>query len=287
MEIFAGIESWGPTLWSNEIRYLEPATGFPRSLPLPAMSARRPVIGIPADRRTLGAHPFHAVGEKYITPLLRFSGALPLLIPSLGEELGQAELVEELDGLLFTGSPSNVEPHHYGGEQSRAGTLHDPARDATTLRLIPRAIAAGVPVLGICRGFQEMNVAGGGTLWQHVHEVPGKNVHHEDENAPLDVQYGPAHEVTLAQGGLLAGIAGRGRITVNSLHHQGVRDLGAGLIEEARADDGLIEAFRVAGARRFALAVQWHPEWNAGQDSFSTALFQAFGDAARERAASK
>jgi putative glutamine amidotransferase len=251
------------------------------------MSARRPVIGIPADRRVLGNHPFHAVGEKYITPLLRISGALPLLIPSLGDELGLESLVEDLDGLLFTGSPSNVEPRHYGGEQSRAGTLHDPARDATTLSLIPRAIAAGVPVLGICRGFQEMNVAAGGTLWQHVEEVPGKFVHHEDESQPLDVQYAPAHEVSLAPGGLLARIAGRGRITVNSLHHQGVRELGAGLVAEAEADDGLVEAFRVAGAPRFALAVQWHPEWNAGQDDFSTALFQAFGDAARGRAARK
>ncbi len=233
----------------------------------------------------LGLHPFHAVGEKYVTPLLGIAGCLPLLIPSLGEELGLEALVAELDGLLFTGSPSNVEPHRYGDEASRPGTLHDPDRDATTLGLIPRAIAAGVPVLGICRGFQEMNVAHGGTLWQHVHEQPGHLVHHEDTTQPLEVQYGPAHEVTLAAGGVLAGIAGATRITVNSLHHQGVRQLGAGLVEEARADDGLIEAFRVAGARRFALAVQWHPEWQATRNAFSTALFRAFGAAAHERAA--
>jgi putative glutamine amidotransferase len=233
----------------------------------------------------LGAHPFHAVGEKYITPLLRIANAMPLLIPSLGDELAMGDLLAELDGILFTGSPSNVEPRHYGGEASREGTLHDPRRDATTLSLIPRAIAAGVPVLGICRGFQEMNVASGGTLWQHVEEVPGKSVHHEDLSQPLDVQYGPAHEVTLAEGGWLERIAGARRIRVNSLHHQGVRDLGAGLIEEARADDGLIEAFRVGTARRFALAVQWHPEWQAQTQAFSIALFKAFGDAARERAA--
>jgi putative glutamine amidotransferase len=251
------------------------------------MSARRPVIGIPADRRMLGLHPFHAVGEKYISPLLDIAGCLPLLIPALGEELGLEALVAELDGLMFTGSPSNVEPHRYGGEASRPGTLHDPERDATTLSLIPGAIAAGVPVLGICRGFQEMNVAFGGTLWQHVHEVPGRRVHHEDATQPLDVQYGPAHEVNLVPGGLLAGIAGDGRITVNSLHHQGVRELGPGLVAEAYAEDGLIEAFRVARARRFALAVQWHPEWKPEQNAFSTALFQAFGDAARARAADK
>jgi len=249
------------------------------------MPARRPVIGIPADRRMLGLHPFHAVGEKYITPLLGIAGCLPLLIPSLGEELGLEALVAELDGLMFTGSPSNVEPRHYGGEASRPGTLHDPERDATTLALIPRAIAAGVPVLGVCRGFQEMNVAYGGSLWQHVHEQPGHRVHHEDTTQPLDVQYGPAHEVTLAPGGLLAAIAGTARITVNSLHHQGVRTLGPTLVEEARADDGLIEAFRVGGARRFAVAVQWHPEWKPRENAFSTALFKAFGAAARERAA--
>lgn len=251
------------------------------------MPARRPVIGIPADRRTLGGQPFHMVGEKYITPLLAISGALPLLIPSLGDELGLAELVEELDGLLFSGSPSNIEPHRYGGEPSREGTLHDPARDATTLSLIPRAIAAGVPVLGICRGFQEINVAFGGTLWQHVAEQPGMRVHHEDPTQPLDVQYAPAHEVTLVPGGLLERIGGRPRIMVNSVHHQGVRDLAPGLIAEAHADDGLVEAFRVGGARRFALAVQWHPEWKAEQDEFSTALFKAFGAAARERAGEK
>ena len=249
------------------------------------MSARRPVIGIPADRRMLGPHPFHAVGEKYIAAVLRQSNALPLLIPSLGDELGLQELVDELDGLLFTGSPSNVEPARYGGDASRPGTLHDPSRDATTLGLIPRAIAAGVPVLGVCRGFQEMNVAFGGTLWQHVEEQPGYQVHHEDVSTPLDVQYAPAHEVTFVPGGLLAGIAGSARVMVNSLHHQGVRELGAGLIEEARAADGLIEAFRVRDARRFALAVQWHPEWKAQENPFSTALFKAFGDAARERAA--
>jgi putative glutamine amidotransferase len=249
------------------------------------MSARRPVIGIPADRRMLGAHPFHAVGEKYITPLLSISGALPLLIPSLGEELGLPALLAELDGLLFTGSPSNVEPQHYGGEASRPGTLHDPQRDATTLALIPRAVAAGIPVLGVCRGFQEMNVAFGGMLWQHVHEVPGHRVHHEDTTRPLDEQYGPAHEVILTAGGLLARIADKERITVNSLHHQGVRTLGPLLVEEGRAEDGLIEAFRVQDARRFAVAVQWHPEWKPRENPFSIALFQAFGAAARERAA--
>jgi putative glutamine amidotransferase len=249
------------------------------------MPARKPIIGVSADRRVLAGHAFHMAGEKYLAAVLRGSGALPLVIPSLGDELDLPQLLSELDGLLFTGSPSNVEPGHYGGDPSRPGTLHDPERDATTLTLIPRAVVAGVPVLGICRGFQEMNVAFGGTLWQHVHEVPGQAVHHEDLTAPLNEQYGPAHAVTLTPGGMLAKIGGTERVVVNSLHHQGVRTLAPGLIEEARADDGLIEAFRVRDARRFALAVQWHPEWKAAENPLSTALFKAFGDAARERAA--
>jgi putative glutamine amidotransferase len=251
------------------------------------MSSKRPLIGIPADRRMLGSHPFHAVGEKYITAVLDAAGALPLLIPSIGRELALDELLDDVDGLLFTGSPSNVEPHHYQGEPSLPGTLHDPARDATTLPLLPKAIAAGVPVLGICRGFQEINVALGGTLWQQIHTVPGHQVHHEDTSQPLDVQYGPSHPVRLQEGGVLRAIAGTDTLMVNSLHHQGVRELAPGLIAEARAPDGVIEAFRVAGARRFALAVQWHPEWKPLDNAFSSALFQAFGEAARDRAAAR
>lgn len=248
---------------------------------------KRPVIGIPADRRWLDAHPFHCVGEKYVAAVLDAAGALPLMVPSLGDGLAIDDLLPALDGLLFTGSPSNVEPHHYGGDPSEPGTLHDPARDATTLPLIPRAIAAGVPVLGICRGFQEMNVAYGGTLWQALETVPGFMTHHEDEAAPLEVQYGPAHDVSLVAGGLLAGLSGDTRLRVNSVHHQGVKDLAPGLVAEARAPDGVIEAFRVDGAATFAVAVQWHPEWMATRDAFSQALFKAFGDAARQRAAAR
>jgi len=244
----------------------------------------RPVIGIPADRRMLGLQPFHVVGEKYITALLG-AGTLPVLVPSLGEELAAGELLGALDGLLLTGSASNVEPHHYRGDPSAPGTLHDPARDATTLPLIPRAVKTGVPVLGICRGFQEMNVAFGGTLWQHVHEQPGLAVHHEDLSQPLDVQYGPAHDVRLAEDGLLRTLnGGAERLTVNSLHHQGIRDLAPGARIEALAPDGLVEAFSLPAAPALTLAVQWHPEWKASDNAFSRALFAEFGRAARRRA---
>lgn len=251
------------------------------------MAPARPLIGIPADRRVVGLHPFHMVGEKYARAVLDAADALPLIIPSLAEELRLDDLLGRLDGILFTGSPSNVEPHHYAGSPSAPGTLHDPARDATTLPLIRKAVQAGIPVLGICRGFQEMNVAFGGTLHQKVHEVPGYSDHRDDESQPLEVQYGPAHDVVLEPGGILRGLASTDRLRVNSLHSQGIARLGPGLVVEARAPDGLIEAFRVANAPRFAVAVQWHPEWQAISNPFSKALFAAFGSASRERAQSK
>ena len=248
------------------------------------MSFRRPVIGLPADRRMIGRHPFHAVGEKYIRAVVEAAGAIPFLIPSLGDALALDEVLERLDGILFTGSPSNVEPHHYEGAPSAPGTLHDPHRDATTLPLIPSAVTHGVPVLGICRGFQEMNVAFGGTLHQRVHEVTGMMDHRDDESQPLETQYGPIHEVYLEPGGLLRQLAGSEQVRVNSLHSQGVDRLGTDLAVEARAPDGLVEAFRVKSASRFAIAVQWHPEWQVMSNTFSRALFAAFGAASLERA---
>jgi putative glutamine amidotransferase len=248
------------------------------------MANVRPLIGIPADRRVLGHHPFHCVGEKYINAVADGAQAIPVLIPSLGDGLDIEAIVSSVDGLLLTGSPSNVEPHHYRGPASAPGTLHDPHRDATTLPMIPRAVKLGLPVLAICRGFQEMNVAFGGSLHQKLHEVAGFKDHRDDESQPLDIQYGPAHEVNLAGGGWLREWARTDRIVVNSLHSQGIDSLGAGLVIEARAPDGVIEAFRVEDAP-FALAVQWHPEWKFYENEFSRALFAAFGAAAAKRAA--
>jgi putative glutamine amidotransferase len=251
------------------------------------MSAKRPVIGLPADRRMIGHHPFHAVGEKYLLAVAQAADAVPLLVPALGDNVSVDEILDRLDGLVFTGSPSNVEPSHYSGPASAPGTLHDAARDATTLPLIPAAIERGIPVFGICRGFQEMNVAFGGTLHQRLYEVQGLSDHREDETQPLDVQYGPAHDVVLEPGGVLRGLAGTDRVRVNSLHSQGVDRLGERLIVEARAPDGVVEAFRVKNAPRFALAVQWHPEWKVMSNDFSRALFAAFGASTRERLAQK
>ncbi len=223
-------------------------------------------------------------GEKYMTAVAQGAGGIPVLLPALGDAEDIAEVLRHLDGILLPGSPSNVEPHRYAGSPSAPGTLHDPNRDATTLTLIPQAVQMGVPLLGICRGFQEINVAFGGSLLQRVHETPGHLDHRDDESAELEVQYGPAHEVRLEPGGLLHRLAGADQVPVNSLHWQGVERLGRDLIVEARAPDGLIEAFQVRNSPRFALAVQWHPEWQAMSNPFSRALFAAFGDASRERA---
>jgi putative glutamine amidotransferase len=231
----------------------------------------------------IGPHPFHAVGEKYIAAIVQAADCLPLLIPVLESPLDVTEILARVDGIFFPGSPSNVEPARYAGQPSVPGTLHDPHRDATTLSLIPRAVADGVPVFGVCRGFQEMNVAFGGTLHQRVHEVSGLDDHREDKEQPLEVQYGPAHDVVLEPGSVLRGLSGQERIRVNSLHWQGVDALGPDLAVEARATDGLVEAFRVKSAPAFALAVQWHPEWQVMGNPFSKALFAEFGKAARNR----
>ena len=246
--------------------------------------SRLPLIGVTACSKQIGPHPYHIVGDKYVRAVAVGAGGLPLIIPSLGDLLDLSELIDNLHGLLFTGSPSNVETHHYSGPASEPGTLHDPARDQTTLPLLRLAIEAGVPVLGICRGFQEMNVAFGGTLHQKVHAVEGMMDHREPENEPLEVQYAPSHPLFIQPGGVLDGLGLPSEIAVNSIHGQGVARLAPGLHVEALAPDGLVEAFSVSGAKSFALGVQWHPEWQVRSNPNYLAIFQAFGEACRKRA---
>lgn len=241
----------------------------------------QPLIGVPSDRKQIGPHPYQAVGEKYLRALVDTGCGLPLLLPSLTPTLPLAELLAGLDGVLLTGSYSNIEPHHYNDEGSYPGNLHDPARDATTLSLVRTAIAMGIPLLAVCRGLQEVNVALGGTLYQQVHATPGFDNHREDPTQPLEVQYGPAHPVRLSAGGLLHGIAGSDEVQVNSLHGQGIRRLGEGLLVEATAPDGLIEAVRLDSPECFLLALQWHPEWKVLDNPFYTGIFQAFAAAVR------
>ncbi len=237
--------------------------------------------------RLLGRHPFHCVGNKYVEAVAIGADTTPVLLPALAGRFNLEAALHLVDGLLFTGSPSNVAPSHYGAELSgeHLADFLDPARDDTTLPLIRAAVAREIPILGLCRGCQEINVACGGTLHQEVHFVPGFNDHREDESAPLDEQYAASHMVHFEKGGLLERLAGRSEAMVNSLHGQGVDRLAPGMIVEARAPDGLIEAFRIEGARTFALAVQWHPEWRFDSNPLSIAIFREFGEACRQRQA--
>jgi putative glutamine amidotransferase len=246
--------------------------------------SRLPLIGVTACTKQIGLHSYHISGDKYVRAVAVAAKGLPLILPSLAELLDPAELLSSLDGLLFTGSPSNVEPYYYGGPASLPGTAHDPERDRTTLPLIRAAVAVGVPVLGICRGFQEMNVAFGGSLHQQVHEVATFMDHREQSNESVEVQYGPSHTMHIQPGGVLAGLGLPSEIEVNSIHGQGVERLAPGLRIEALAPDGLIEAISVETGAGFAIGVQWHPEWQVTSNPHYLAIFQAFGDACRARA---
>ncbi len=244
------------------------------------LDSTAPLIGIPVDVRRLDDQPFHVVGEKYITAISDAAGGLPMLIPALGQRLDLEDLIRRLDGLLLTGSPSNVAVHHYGGAPDRADSPQDPDRDALTLPLVRTALAAGLPIFCICRGFQELNVALGGTLHTQVHQQDGRDDHRAPQGS-YDERYGPRHPVQLVPGGAFARILETTEIQVNSLHWQGIDRLADDLIVEGRAADGTIEAVQVKNARNFALGVQWHPEYRAAENPVSLALFRAFGDAAR------
>lgn len=246
----------------------------------------KPVVLLPACNRRGRDHASHTVGAKYVEAV-RLAGCLPLVVPSAdGSEIDT--LLDLADGVMLTGSPSNVHPEHFGEPVLDPSLPLDPLRDAWTLPLIRRAIERGVPLLGICRGLQEVNVALGGSLHQAVHRIAGLRDHREaggDETAPLEQRYGPAHPVEITPGGLLARLLGTDSIEVNSLHGQAVDRLAPGLRVEARAPDGLVEGFSVERAPAFNLCLQWHPEWQAQDNPDSMRIFNAFGDACRARRA--
>ena len=244
---------------------------------------RKPIVLIPSDLKQIGEHPFHAVGQKYILAVAQGAQALPLLVPAISNHLDIDELLATADGIMLTGSPSNVHPSHFGQAVHNPALPLDLARDALTLKLIKAAIAAEIPLLAICRGFQELNVAFGGSLHQAVQEVAGKHDHREAKDLNLDGQYAPVHQVNLVANGQLAKILGTKETMVNSLHGQGIDRLGAGLSADAHAPDGLIEALTVNNASAFALGVQWHPEWKVMENPSYLAIFKAFGDACRSR----
>lgn len=244
-----------------------------------------PLIGVTACRIRTESHAQQRVTEKYVTVVVEEVGGCPLMIPALETGIDPWLLVRRLDGILLTGSPSNVEPQHYKGGSSESPDEHDPARDAVTLPLIRAAVAAGLPILGLCRGVQEINVAFGGTLEQCIHNDPGKLDHRMRRDASFDAKYRKAHPVTLTPGGVLEQIAGPGPHMVNSLHGQGIDRPGPRVRVEAVAPDGVVEAVSIADAPGFALGVQWHPEWPRPCAGIDRAIFQAFAAAVRAHGA--
>lgn len=230
------------------------------------------LIGIPACTKFIAGYVQHATPARYGASLIAAANGIPVLIPPEGEAM--LPLLDRIDGIMFNGSPSNVAPTRYGADFDATPNDHDPERDATTLPLIRAALERGIPILCICRGLQELNVALGGTLYQEVHKIPGRMDHRGGEG---EQRFAIKHEVALT--GELARIIGKPSIAVNSLHGQAIDQLAPGLVVEATAPDGTIEAVRVKDAPGFNIAVQWHPEWEVTHFPDRKILFEAFGAA--------
>jgi putative glutamine amidotransferase len=245
------------------------------------MPAPKPLVWLPACHRDLDLSDpggYTVLADRYAAAVTAF-GLQPVLFP-LASAQDVVPLLAHVDGVLLTGSPSNVEARHFGADVLPHDLL-DPRRDALTMALVPAALEQGVPLFGVCRGLQEVNVALGGSLYQQVHDEPGLMDHREPADASLAVQFAARHEVLLQPGSAFQSWAGGTRATVNSLHGQGIRRLGAGLVPEALAPDGLVEGVRIEGARAFAYAVQWHPEWRHEQHPFYQRTLEAFAAACR------
>ena len=241
----------------------------------------RPVAGIICCTRTVGIEPAQAVMNRYVASAMAYADAAALLVPSMPGLMRAADVASRLDGLLLTGSPSNLDPGAYGEAADDAPGPFDPARDAMTGDLIRAMLDLGRPVFGICRGFQELNVAFGGTLRRDVSENPDLLRHHAPDLVGFNEMFDHVHDVELTPGGVLADALGQARIRVNSVHYQGVQRLGEGLSVEAQADDGVVEAFSTRVNTAPVLAVQWHPEWRTGENPQSQVFFGIFGRALR------
>jgi putative glutamine amidotransferase len=240
----------------------------------------KPVVGIIGNAHLVNdEYPVQAVGVSNIEAVADLTGAIPLLVPALPRVAAIAELVEACHGFVFTGGRPNVHPRHYGHEPTEKHGAFDPDRDAVTLPLIHECVARGVPVFGICRGFQEFNVAFGGSLHPEIREIPGRMNHRMPPDGSLEEKFAIRHPVRLADGGRFHRLLGATEVMVNSLHGQGILEKAARIVIEGWAPDDTAEALVVQDAPGFALAVQWHPEWNAAVDPVSRPLFQAFGQA--------
>lgn len=241
--------------------------------------ALRPVLGIIACNRVVGTEPAQAVMERYVRAAMTYADVAALIIPSLPDLMTAAEVAPRLDGILLTGSPSNVAPARYGDVHGDGP--FDTSRDEIAIGMIDRMIHASKPVFGICRGFQEINVALGGTLRRDTSCSDDLIRHHAPDGAEFDAMFDHRHAVTLNVGGMLAHHFGKGALDVNSVHYQGIGILAPGLSIEATAPDGLIEAYSARPNGAPLLAVQWHPEWGTEHDPDSQSYFRLLGKALR------
>ncbi|HSH48874.1 MAG TPA: gamma-glutamyl-gamma-aminobutyrate hydrolase family protein [Halomonas sp.] len=239
----------------------------------------RPLVAVIACRRDVEGHPAHMVTDKYLTAL-RTYGLDPVVLPVWEDADAEhaRRLLSHFDGLMLTGSYTNVEPGRYGAERAPENTRDDLHRDAAALSWLPTSLALDMPLLCICRGFQELNVAFGGTLHQAVQNQPGK-LDHREPKGDVAEQYAPAHALSIEPGGVLASLYSERSARVNSLHQQGIDRLGDGLSVEGVAPDGLIEAVSVSDAKAFTLGVQWHPEWQPTEHPLYDAIFKGFAEA--------
>jgi putative glutamine amidotransferase len=246
---------------------------------------RKPVVLMSMGAQERKGHAYQVMTKKYMAPLVEFSDCVPLLVPTCFGTADLEQYLSMVDGVYVTGAGSNIDPALYGQENLTPSKAQDQERDQFDLPLIRAAVAMGLPLLGICRGMQEMNVAFGGDIHQKLYEVEGVNDHREDGTTPPVEQYAEAHSVRLVPNTWLADLMGQAEIPVNSLHGQGIKTLGKGLQPLAHAEDGVIEAIHMPAVPQFTLGVQWHPEWQAAQNPQSILMFQAFGAACLERAA--
>jgi putative glutamine amidotransferase len=243
------------------------------------LSMPAPLVLFTTDVREFDAYTWHSTPQTYLDAVVDVAGAMPVLLPSLGDRIDLDSVLDRVDGVVCTGSRSNVWPGHYGVEPDEAMGPFDRERDATSLPLIRRAIERGVPLLAICRGIQELNVALGGTLVSEVQDIEGRMDHRFPPVPTQDGKFAIRHDVTILAGGCLGKVVPPGEIAVNSLHRQAVGRLSERLAVEATAPDGTIEAVMVRDAPGFTLGVQWHPEYWARSDGPSKAILQAFGTA--------
>lgn len=240
----------------------------------------RPTVGIIGNSYLINDdYPAHAGGTMNSQAIAEVAGAMPLLVPADPRFLSVDELLDTFDGFLFTGGRPNVHPSEYGEEATDAHGQFDRARDAITLPLIRACVDRGQPFLGICRGFQEVNVAMGGSLYPEIRELPGRMNHRMPPDGTLEQKFELRHHVDFTTGGVFHQLMGAERVLTNTLHGQGIKTPGARVVIDGRAEDTTPEAIYVRNAPGFTLAVQWHPEWNAANDPVSRPLFEAFGEA--------